>query len=407
MPVTFFLAFAAIVGCTGADTDSDTGGTALVVGPVDDFPQVACDAAGDEGLALHVLAGAVPRYDDGYAVFVRVWPDHRPGFEEVLPSPPALERGAVVVTLLEPGTSMDGHASGGPVGESGTARVEAVNCALRYVRGDTFPVTAGPVVLTGVSFGAGTVMHAALEPLADGAVLFEAPLVDQLVTLEPTPQRTLDPSFVPGTCTLDGGCPFPGRGPALVWSGSDLFHDLNSDRVKDDGEPVLALMQDPTGGSLGLPSVELFDEVAANSATVFDAAVPARWPTRAATLAYWASRDATVPLQRVRDEGLGRWLFIATATDHVQVLHEHVRVMQEALPHAAWFRLDPDAAYLSLVGAPAGLEFPAFATVADPDAPGALPEAPDGLITLAAELELADRAHANDWSDDLDAVLAP
>ena len=393
-----------VLGCVGHETDPDTE-AAVVLGPIDDTPQLACDAAGAEGLAVHVLAPATPRYEDGYAVFVRVWPDHRPGFEEVLPSAPALAQGAVVVTLLEPGTSMDGHASGGPVGESGAARVASIGCVLRYVRSGDFPVTVGPVVLTGISFGGGPVLHAAMEPLADAVVLFEAPLVDQLVTLEPTPQRIIDPSFTPGTCTLDAGCPFPGRGPALVWDGDDVFHDLDADRVRDDGEPVLALMQDPTGDSLGLPSLELFDEVAANAATVFPAGTPARWPSRTATQTYWAFRDATVPLQRVRDEGIGRWLFIATAEDHVQVLHEHVRVMQEALPHAAWFRLDPDAAYLSLVGAPAGLEFPAFSTVQDPDATGALPEAPDGLITLAAELEVADRAHADDWSDDLDAVL--
>lgn len=396
------LVAALLVACHGGETDTEA---PIAYEPLDVYEQLPCAVAGAEGLAVHVQAGAEARYDDTFPVVIRVWPPHRAGFEEVIPTPPLLERGAALVRLLDPGESYEGHTSGGPVGESGLARVEAVRCALTWVN-TSFPRPVGAVVLTGQSLGGDTVMHDAFDDGVSGVVLFEPPLVDQLVMDEPAPSDVIDPSFTPGTCTLDG-CPFPGRAEKLAFEGRRLWVDLDGSGTVDAGEPVERFLPDPAGRAIGILSLDLLDEVLARSAAIFGGDPPREFPERPASEAYWAYRDATAPLRRASSDHLGRFILVATERDHLQKWHDHVRIAQAALVDAAWFRLNADAAYVVDAGAPDVGELPAFETVDDPDAAGALPEGNDDPYVLAAELELADRAWAGRWEPDLDAVVAP
>lgn len=391
----------ALAGCHGGETDTARPGFE----PLDVYEQLPCAVTGDAGLSLHVQAGPRARYEDAFPVVIRVWPPHRGGFEEVIPTAPLLDLGGALVRVLDPGEAVDAHASGGPVGESGLARVEAVRCAIAWVN-TAFPRPVGAVVLTGQSLGGNTVLHAAFDDGVAGAVLFEPPLVDQLVLDEPAPNDVIDPAFAPGTCTLDG-CPFPGRADKLAFDGQRLWVDLDASGTIDPGEPVERFLPDPDRDALGFLSLDLLDEVLGRSAAIFGGDPPRAFPERPATEAYWAYRDATEPLRRAASEHEGRFVLVATERDHLQRWHDHVRLAQSSLVEAAWFRVNADAAYVAEAGAPDVGERPAFEVVADPDAPGALPEGNDDPYVLAAELELADRAWANRWEPDLEAVIAP
>lgn len=391
-----------LAACSGAETDPPF---RTPYETLDVYEQLPCAVAGPAGLSVHVQTPALARYDDAFPVVIRVWPPHRAGFEEVIPTPPLLDRGAALVRVLDPGEADEGHSSGGPVGESGLARVEAVRCAVEWVN-TAFPRPVGAVVLTGQSLGGDTVLHAAFDDGVSGVVLFEPPLVDQLVMDEPAPTDVVDPSFAPGTCTLDG-CPFPGRAEALAFDGRRLWVDLDGSGTIDAGEPIERFVPDPDERYLGFVSLDLLDEVLGRSAAIFGGDAPRDFPERPASEAYWMYRDASVPLRRASAEHAGRFLLVATERDHLQRWHDHVRIAQEALVDAAWFRLNPDATYVAEAGAPDVGELPAFETVDDPDAPGALPEGNDDPYVLAAELELADRAWSSRWEADLDAVLAP
>lgn len=390
---------AVLVAChAGADGDP------VAWDPTDLVTQAPCAAAGDQGLAVRVQIGAHPRHGDAVPALIRVWPDTRSGFDEAIASAPAVDRGAAVVRFLDPGDTADGHTSGTIGLDDAEAHAAAVRCVADFARSDAFPRPVSSVILTGVSQGGTAALFAAIDAPIDGTVLFEPPLVDQLVLNEPAPDGIVDPTFTPGTCTL-AGCPFPGRAARLVWTGDGFVHDLDGNRVRDADEPFERLLPDPLGG-LGFPSSDLYADVTAHADTAFDGAIPSGWPDPSAVQAFWAYRDATEPLSTVRDGGGGAWILVATHVDHVQAFHEHVRIAQDALSYADFFRINADAAYVADVGGPAIDEVPAGVVIADPDAAGALPEGPDDPFVLAAELELADRAWSDRWDADLDAVIA-
>lgn len=378
------------LGCTGGDTGA-------LPEPIDSVMSVPCPVAGELGLAVHVQVPAQSRFTDKFPVVIRVPPASTSGFAETFPAADLLRQGVAVVRFLSPGETAQGSLSGGTDDGKGANRLAALGCVAAWVV-DDFPVPVGGLVVTGLSNGGTQVLAAGPLPV-DAIVLWESPLVDQLITNEPAPSGIVDPHFTPGSCTL-ARCPFPGRAENLRWNGEALWDDVDGDGTAVD-EPILRLLPDPDGGR-GFVSRELWDEVDANVATVFAGDVPRDWPTRAATNAFWAPRDATIALQTPP----ARVWYLASAQDHVQTFHEPVRVAQLALGAIPFFRVNPDAAYLQALGASVDLEYPAGTLVADPEAEGALPELSDATFVVAAELEAIDRIAHDTWVPDLDASLS-
>lgn len=377
----------ALLACKGrGDSDSDVGPPAVERLFVD------CEVAGSEGIAVRISRPETPRHDGGTPVLVRVNPPSRLGYDEPFPDRDALDAGAAVVRFLDVGTAQDGQTSGGTSDGAGASRLSAIACVLSEVR--TIVPEAGVVVLTGYSQGGNAAVMARVG--ADAVVLWEPPLVDQLVLVEPSPQGIVDPTFTEATCTLDGGCPFPGRAEALRWDPGEsrIFHDLDGDGLLGE-EPSWKPLPDEVNGTAGFLSLEMYDEIAANELAVFGGPRPAKWPSRIQTVQFWSSRDATSALKALRDGGGGRFLLVASALDHVQAFHEHERIALEAFAGAEWWRVNPDAAYSGAAEIAAGVE---------PDW-SALPEEADAAMVLAAELEMADRAAHGDWSADLDQEL--
>ena len=339
--------------------------------------QVACDGAGDEGLAVQITRPTTPRYGDVTPVFVDVGGAGETGFQPTAD----VDQGAVDVQFLDAGTTDGTWASGGTFDEYGPNRLAAVACAVDRAREE-----GDPVVLIGRSMGGDAALLADVD--VDATVLFESPLVDQLVLSEPSPGGLVDPTFVPGSCSLDGGCPFPGRSTDLRFD-QGLYRDLDGDGGRGAAEPAYQLAHGP---DRPYPSRALL----ADAGSVLPEA-----PSLADVDAFWATRDAGPALRDVRDGRRdGRFLFVSTATDHVQVFHEHLRLAEEGLSHASFFRVNPDSAYSG-----ASLETPAGEVIVDPEAEGALPELPDSAMILAASLEMADRAHDGNWTPDLSAPL--
>ena len=103
------------------------------------------------------------------------------------------------------------------------------------------------------------------------------------------------------------------------------------------------------------------------------------------------------------------------ARGHVQPLHDIPEIHQAWLGFheiaGLWVRLNPDAAYMSVMqSGPVGLEHPANTAPTDwsegvrwgwPHPGGAARR----WATFAGLAEMADRQHAHDWSADLDQVL--
>lgn len=360
--------------------------------PEPTIEHVACDVAGDEGLAVRIARPHAPRYGDVAPVVVRVSGIGADGFTDDFADGPAQALGVAVVRFLDPGATDGDVASGGTFDGYGDNRLAAIGCAVGRAAelGD-------PVLLTGLSIGGNAVLLA--DVAVDGVVLWESPLTDQLVLIEPSPGDVVDPTFTPGSCTLDAGCPFPDRADDIRLAAGEPWRDFDDDGVIDADEPAYHLLPDGSGATF--PSVALDADLRAGGRSL-----PDDWPDADALAAFWSPRDAAPALRAVRDGARdGRFLYVATADDHAQVFHEHVRLAQEGLGAASFFRLGPDAAYMDALGAPVDVEHDAGTLVADVYADGALPTASSPDLVLAAELELADRARDGDWRADLDAVL--
>jgi hypothetical protein len=402
-----------VVACSETETAADIpGGTADVV--------VACAPAEPEGLAIRVWwpAASESRYLGRTPVLVRQGGAGTIGWDIGHDVVDALSVGATVVQYLRPGTSDDGATSGGVDTFGGAASVASLGCVGAYLDGaaprEGAPFAelvphAGVRVLTGLSVGGNLVLIAHERGVlsADGVVLWESPLVDQLILEEPTLDGALDPLFVPGSCTLDAGCPFPGRAQVTGFDASaqKLFRDLDGDALPGAEEPLYEGLHEVRGDGVAFYS----EEMAADAeATALVDGVPGWWPDGSARGTFWADWDATATLRGVRDEGSETpYLLLARGVDHVQLVHDHVAMAQEGLAGARFFRLNPDASYVRALGGGTPAEQPAGALVLDPVALDALPMTDLDALVLAGELELADRLTLDRWEPDLDGVLWP
>jgi hypothetical protein len=366
---------------------------------------IPCDVAGDAGLAVRIWRPAEPRYGELAPIFVRTGGLGTVAYQIHLDQGPARAEGAVVVQHIPPGQAGQEASSGGVDDRFGQNWNDGLRCVLAYVDSAEFaeqvPEGAGPRIGTGLSLSGGNLVNVLADDpsLADGAVLWESPLVADVILSELSPGGVADPLFVVGSCSLDGGCPVPGRGEQLRWSQADdaPFEDRDDDGVVGDQEAAYRGMADPSVGEKPLfHSPSLFSDAA-------DLAKPEWWPAEADVEDFWSPRDASAALQDIRDLGSSvAFIYVARSDDHVQVLHEHVRLGQEGLIGADFFRLNPDDAY-----ADHGRENPAGVMVEGVDLSDKLPTRSWEDLVLGAELELADRVFFGTWDVDLDATLNP
>lgn len=400
-----------LLGCTGGG-EVDPGGVADV--------QIPCATAEPEGLAVRLWWPAADsgRHLSQAPVLVRVGGAGSVGFDIGHDPSLAVEQGAAVVQFLRPGVSDDGRASGGIDDFGGASTSDSLACVVAYLDGEVDPIDgetfaaqvphASVTIATGISVGGNLVLNAAHQGMpVDGVVLWESPLVDQLVLQEPTlAGGVLDPDFVPGSCTLDGGCPFPERGPRLRWSDlhDSLYQDLDTDGFLDDEEPAYTGLKELSTDVAMFYSRELAAE-AEHYAFAVDTP-PTWWQTDAERDAFWSQWDSTEALVAIRDGSTTPFVYLARGVDHVQLVHDHVLVAQEGLIGADFFRLNADAAYIDTLGGGQVSEQPAGTTVTDLGALDALPMVDVPKHLLSGELELADRAWLGVWDPDLDGVLS-
>ena len=92
-------------------------------------------------------------------------------------------------------------------------------------------------------------------------------LVDQLITNELSP-GVPDPLFVPGSCTLDDGCPVPGRAERLVALDRAVFQDVDGNGERTPEEPLYRGFSTPVDPGRRIYSRTLLEEIAAEQ--VFD-----------------------------------------------------------------------------------------------------------------------------------------
>ena len=373
--------------------------------------QLPCPVAGNKGLAVRTWTPGEDhrRWGTAAPVFLRLGGLGSVGFQIQVDAEIAAQKGAVVVQFIGPGQAGSEASSGGTNDFFGKNYRAALQCVFEYLEGtrvddegSAFPADAEVVIATGLSLSGGSLVTSVASGTtpADGVVLWESPMVDQIITSELSPGGTLDPLFVPGTCTLDKGCPIPDRAALLQIDGEELvlFQDLDQNGMHSNDEPQYLGVEDTwTGTSRRYFSMELQAEA---SALIGDPP-PYWWVEAKRTQTFWAARDATEALIQIRDEGSSiPFIFVASAMDHVQPHHEHVRLAQEGLLGSVFFRLNADNSYTKTIK-----ELPAGECIDDPDD---FTELPNGLFTtmvLAAELELADRLWADNWEPDLDEPL--
>ncbi len=381
------LALFSLLGCPGAPAPSLPPGMADAV--------VACAPTGDQGLAVRVWwpAGSSARHLSTTPVFVRVGGAGSVGWDIGHDPANAVGQGAAVVQLLRPGDT-DGEGVSG--GEDGPAFASAVP-------------NAGVVVLTGLSVGGNMALIATAQGGADvdGVVLWESPLVDQLVLEEPTVDGAVDPRFTPGSCTLAGGCPFPGRTDALRWSdgANRLYQDDDGDGFADPDETTWEGARVLRTDAAQFYSRELWAQ-ANESAFAIDTP-PSWWPDAAALDAFWAGWDATSALTQIEAGSGLPFFYLARGVDHVQLVHDHVLIGQRALVNASFFRLNADSSYVGTLAGADVAEQDAGVVITDLDALDALPMVDVHAQVLGAELELADRLFLDVWEPDLSAPLLP
>lgn len=372
--------------------------------------QLTCEVADEQGLAVRLWFPSPEnsRFESTAAVVLRVGGAGTVGFSQRVSPVTLVKQGVGVVEYLSPGTSDGEFSSGGVEGFYADSEVGAIECVLNYLQSTDSPFgEEALVVATGVSIGGNSLLNAVVVSGApvDGVVLWESPLVDQLILEEPSIGGALDPSYQAGLCSLEAGCPFDHWKTQLAFDpqgGGRLYRDDDGDGNLEMGEPLYDYRE--TEDQTPVYSREM---TAVAEALVFGGSPPDWWLTGDDLDKFWSSRDATGSLLSIRDNGsICPFIYLATGVDHLQLVHDHVILAQEGLAGADFFRLNPDASYVEEAGAKTTVELPAGEYLINPTALSMLPEIDTDAIVLAGELELIDRLYAGRWEADLDGVIA-
>ncbi len=414
------------------------------------------DAAPDQGLAVRLFFPSAQscRFQEGAPVVLLVPGGFDAGdlaLEE--PDPMASRYGYIMLRYLLPGgESDDGSFSGGDFDFRGLDSIEATAQVMRYAGGqmadsqgltilDRLPFALpGELGILGQSNGGNlalqAIVHALdLPPLAWFAA-WESPVGDQYVTEELNGNLLYDP----GTCQVTT-CPMDGLEQALhfdphaVTAETDwdysiqelegaLFLDFNGNGSydPDDGEITVSGIPGPRnqdGQAVFYPSQELADIILQDTDAVFGSAIYPEWLAVPEDIpGFWNLRDGSLVLEQAQHLQPDMLLMqLGSQDDHIQT--------QPDYPHArshlrGWLdlghgfvRMNPDSQYMALVTGQEATSFPDNDAGQEPPWPGTdswmEPElvgsiAVDSHLIPAAILELADRAHLGDLSENLQEV---
>jgi hypothetical protein len=388
------------------------------------------------------------------------------GYDEVHPTTAAA--GVVVIAALLQGGGDGREVSSGNYDYRGPDSKRAMRDVLRYAMGeiaddDGFLITeripwadTGLVGVVGLSTGGDLALttmadHATALSGIDWFASWESPVGDQhlgdvwevigedhWVGVElGHVDSTLNPLYVPGTCTLTT-CPLPGLADALAWDSeysvdivdpldgtmwgfSGVFfidEDLNG--VRGSGEMVVPGLPGPGVVESGehLPylyySTEIADVIDDRVDAIFPSGLPSWMATTTQMRDYWAERDGSLVVGDVHADFPDLLVMVlGTVQDHLQGQPDHPHLgshLQGWLDAGhSWARLNPDSAYVAEAsGEPVGSipELDAGQALPWPDTESHLvPEALEPHVVTAAVMELADRVRAGNTDVDLDAVL--
>jgi len=434
----------------GGEGGSNDGGAASELNAGAFTVQLPSEVAGEQGLAVRVFhpASDDARFDDGAPIVVSVpggW--SAGGLQPEAVDGDVATHGFIKLTVLLPGgTAMDGSSSGGDYDYRGSNCVAAIRDVLRYAAGELADsdgetlVERLPFALTdeiglyGGSNGGNLAIvalaeHGAAIPSAQWLATWESPIGDQYAAVE----LNKNPFYTPGTCGTMS-CPTPSMESQLRFDPSAttvaqgtafdgaLFLDADASGEHDPAELQFGLVLGPSDGPQPKIyfSVELTQFVDEHSATIYGGETPPTWlATADDAAAFWQLRDGA-PRIAEASENFPSLLVVqhGTQQDHVQ--------SQPDYPHsrsaiAGWLaaghgfvRMNPDAAYLSELSGVSASALPdndVGSEVPWPDAETVMiPEGVAGTkldphVGLAGMIELMDRTHHGDLSDNLDAVL--
>ena len=217
----------------------------------------------------------------------------------------------------------------------------AIQCVVEYIRSEPQDIGAlSSLTITGFSVGGNTVLNSVVgqDLDIDGVVLWEAPLVDELILLETSPGTSVDPTLVEGTCMLDTGCLFEGRDTRLGFDAKtgELFVDADQNGVFGKEEARYRREVAPGGYAYSRELTAL-----AQSLFFQENSPPTHWTSGAELDQFWSAKDATDALISVRDKGSSLpFTYVAGQIDHVQLVQEHIRLAIEGLSGADRFLLN-------------------------------------------------------------------
>ena len=413
------------------------------------FVRIPCVAAGKEGVAASVLIPRQPRFTNGAPVVINVAGGVQAGSARGRPE--YVRHGFVEIHFAFPGGGQGDERSGGTYDFRGPNCIRALADVIRFATGRVVDqdgrrigdVARGAKVLTnnvgivgsshgGNACGMAMALHGAEFPNLAWYTSMESPYGEGAANVELGGRDSgLNPAYAPKTGVLDlsklawSSEISPGlmRKPMLV-STRELrgafYFDLDGNGRFDAEEdfPANAFVGDAGNGVKAWYSPRIVAE--AERRKLIRGERPRHVPTLAEAKEFWRCRDATAGIpSAVRNCTNLAVIVYAKERDHVQADPAHTHILEQAegfrKAGARFVRLNPDRAYVERV-LPSG---PAFNRPAQfPDNPagkmwtrtniteGVEPAAvPLGVYMQAAVCELADRAHAGNWSANLDAVL--
>jgi hypothetical protein len=192
------------------------------------------------------------------------------------------------------------------------------------------------------------------------------------------------------------------------------YFDLNGNGSADASGDYTFGEQIPTLFGKRTYSAELLHALR-DSGTLTDASWPSDLSTPEEAESIWSARQSTNAYPKMTSLSNLHVILVFGANGHVQSIPDNPNIHQsyDGLRAAGiWTRLNPDASYVSSLSATVATRFQEHAANTQPSnwtdsVQWAFPTmtASSTFVPLAATLELADRAHANNWATDLASVL--
>ena len=416
-------------------------------------------------MAILVAYPREPRYSDGAPIVVSVQGGHTPG-NLMPPSPDADLYGVVWVKFLFPGGKYENYVSGGEFDYNGPCCREALYSVLMYVQGKlankagkkitdyaSYPLLLDEIGLIGNSNG-GNVVGQTLAKYSSGLegvkyiIFYESPVGPHYILGDmgrkgddPDPRTDGDGDGIPwddarnlryveGSCD-ESGCEIdfsnlrydPQVGFYLDNNGNGkpdytgryprVRTDVDgSGAVEEDEDFVFMCLTVPRDGGVKRVYSHLVTEAAERLGLFSNIPEDVARPEEA--LNFWRERAINYCYDELtRYSSQIRIMQLGFEEDHVQATrdHPHIVINYNAFKKRGfWVRLNPDKSYLELVAGrlpPSIGENPAnvdltFSNILD----HLLKYRNIKAVIYASVLEMADRTHFNDWSDNLEGVLA-